>query len=137
MGDLEIIATTAGRRAALRAAADALALLRKAVPEDQGFPTEPKACDEALDALIDGFPEDAAGQCESCDRMLIVGEKGHPCVDGVGLCANCAPSWADVKRQWDEGRDEQDDGERQDFLDAYAKHIEGGGKPEDVVLYTL
>jgi hypothetical protein len=124
------------RRDALRHAFCALDNLDRTLPTDAMF-GEADAVEQAKELLQTKFEEDVCGSCEGCGKVLIAGDKGHNTSDGCTLCADCAPSWEDIKRQWDEGRDEEDDGERAGFLDAYQRHIEAGGSPDDKVLYTL
>jgi hypothetical protein len=61
----------------------------------------------ALDALHDAAVEEAGVElldeaCESCDRLLIKGDRGHRCSDGPVLCEACSPTWADILRQYQE-----------------------------------
>jgi hypothetical protein len=40
------------------------------------------------------------GTCE-CGRILFYGEKAHTCEDGPLLCEDCAPTWNDLRQQYD------------------------------------
>ena len=77
------------------------------------------------------------GQCEGCGNELFEGDLGHSCTDGPILCEECSPSWGDIKEQWDEGRQEEDEGERAAFLEAYQAHINAGGSADDKAVYCL
>jgi hypothetical protein len=46
--------------------------------------------------------------CETCERILFVGELGHRCADGPVLCEACAPTWNDMKQQCTEEGTESD-----------------------------
>jgi hemerythrin-like domain-containing protein len=52
--------------------------------------------------------------------------------------AECAPDWDDIKEQWESGdREEEEDGQRDQFFAAYQAHIASGGQGTDKVLYQL
>lgn len=40
--------------------------------------------------------------CESCERALFEGDLVHACSDGPTFCEACAPTWGDIKHQYDE-----------------------------------
>lgn len=126
------------RRRRLRAALVHLDVLALSVPLDQGFAPECGAIELAREKLEDGFEEDIAGHCEGCSKILLTGDKGTSDTEGLLLCPQCAPSWADIRAQWlEENREEEDEGDKARFLAAYDAHIAGGGKPDDVPLYQL
>lgn len=106
-------------------------------PED-GFHAQHHAVCHALEYLENDFTEDVRGQCEGCLNLVLYGDQGHQSEDGCILCEECSPSWADIKRQWDDdNREEEEAGDRARFMEAYQGHIQGGGSPDDKVLYTL
>src|SRR5262245_22009828 len=92
-----------------------------------------KPFDDVLDtietlrqSILDKHDVEIAGTCEGCSKLLFIGDRGHRCGDGPLLCAECSPTWADVKEQWDKGErldDEPEDRER--FNLAYAAHVSG------------
>lgn len=125
-------------RTRLRAAINALVALRDFCKPDDGFAAQHHATCHALEYLENDFPEDVRGQCEGCLNLILYGDQGHPTEDGCTLCEKCSPAWDDIKAQWDEGnREEEEDGDKARFLEAYTAHIAGGGAGTDKVLYTL
>lgn len=124
------------RRAKLRAAFEALSLLDAECPTE-GFMTESLAVEKATEALKDGFPKDYIGTCEMCGGILLAEDEGQRCVDGEQLCRDCSASWADIKRQWDDGDLEDEGGKKDRFFASYEKHIAGGGSPDDLMTYPL
>jgi hypothetical protein len=90
-------------RERLKEKLDAIDLVRKPLLEHR------KPLDEALralDALHDAAVEEAGVElldecCETCSRLLVIGDRGHRCGDGPVLCESCAPTWNDIRRQYD------------------------------------
>lgn len=128
------------RRLKLRAALDALAALDAACPVE-GFMAESLAVENAVEALKDGFGKDVAPTCEGCSKIILFSDQGHRCLEGEYLCEECTPTWEDVKAQWDDGSLQGDTGEedsdKASFTRRYEKHLADGGKPGDLMLYTL
>lgn len=58
----------------------------------------------AIDEMADEAEADAGveivGNCEGCQRMLIVGDLAHQCADGPLFCETCAPTWNDLAAQY-------------------------------------
>lgn len=126
------------RRAALRAALDALKVLADNVKADDGWGEQAEAVSSASAELIDAFEDaDIAAQCEGCSDGIIHGEMGTTTSDGCSLCAICAPTWADCKSQWDEFPDQGDEGDYERLQAEYAAHIAAGGSPDDKPLYVM
>jgi len=130
--------TTTKRRALLRSVFDGLHALGKAAEADSDTRTSMQLMD-VREVLKDAFEEDVSAQdCEGCGKTMLYGEKHHPTADDCDLCAECAPSWGCIKRQWDGGRKtDEDGGNKAEFMEAYAAHIAAGGSPDDKVLYEL
>jgi hypothetical protein len=106
-----------------------------------------KPFDEALaavNAVHDGLLEEhgleIADTCETCERLLFVGELGHSCTDGPTLCEACAPTWNDLKQQLDSDRslggyDESFESpeDAKDWADTVNAHIaDGDGDKKNV-----
>jgi hypothetical protein len=124
-------------RALLRNAVDGLRALEKFCDPEDGFAEQHKAVGWALEYLEDGFPDDVAGKCDGCFTICLYGEQGHQ-TDDVRFCAICAPTWDDIKDQWQEGgREEDEDGQRDRFFAALKAHLASGGQGTDKVLYQL
>lgn len=124
-------------RALLRASIDALRALEKFCDPNDGFAAQHEAVGWALEYLRDGFPEDVVAQCEGCFTVCLYGEQGHQSED-VCFCAACAPTWDDIKDQWEsDNREETEDGQRDRFFESYKAHIARGGAGTDKVLYQL
>lgn len=83
--------------------------------------------------IPDEIKEECVGQCEVCDKELFEGDLGLNYDDGVFLCADHAPTWANVKahleRQDDMGGD--DEKRRAAFMVSYGEHIDAGRSPDD------
>lgn len=94
------------------------------------------AIEEVYENLLYKHEVEIAGSCEGCDRLLFVGEMGHRCEDGPLLCEEHAPTYGDVKRQWEE-KDDADPDERQDAINAAETHVAAGGSLGDKVLHDL
>lgn len=57
-------------------------------------------------ALQEGLKEpaddrEAIGACEFCSKDLFQGDLVHAYADGVDLCESCAPTWLDLKDEYD------------------------------------
>lgn len=75
---------------------------------------------------------DYVGECEGCGTMLFVGDTGLRCDDGPVVCGACAPTWKDVKAQWDADEMLDNDPElRATFMASYQKHLAAGGGADD------
>lgn len=61
-------------------------------------------------AIEEQFGVETRGHCEFCTRLLIVGDLVHRGDDG-DLCEDCAPTYADVMRQYEEIVAAGDDGQ--------------------------
>lgn len=98
-----------------------------------------RALDDVKERVLDALGAEEVGQCEGCRAILLTGDKGHRCADGPILCAECAPTWADVHLQWARGECGEVDGEdaHGDFLAAYEAHLAAGGSPDDPMLHDL
>lgn len=80
--------------------------------------------------------------CEFCNAILFVGDQGHRGEDCIVVCAECAPTYADGKRQADAreakgGLDGEDNANIEHFRAAYQAHIDAGGSPDDKMTYPL
>lgn len=42
--------------------------------------------------------------CEGCDKVLRPGDLVHVCDDGPVLCEACAPTFNDIRHQYDEAK---------------------------------
>lgn len=63
--------------------------------------TADQALQEVYDSLTGHLP-DIQGKCESCNRLLFEGEQGFRYTDGPILCAEHAPTWADIRSETQE-----------------------------------
>jgi len=100
---------------------------------------------EIHDGLIDHLPE-IAGYCETCSRMLFEGEQGFRYEDGPILCAEHAPTWADIKRDAQDAAEadaafhrdlDDDDLEARRALLAQCAEHEAAGTSGEKYLHTL
>lgn len=91
--------------------------------------------------LLDKRGLEVAGECEGCERLLLIGDKGHRCDDGPILCEACSPTWGDIEGSWlaskPETLDDFDRERREQFFESFGKHLEGGGSRSDTVAYVL
>jgi len=74
------------------------------------------ALDTQKQQLLDDHDADVAGTCEGCNTLLLAGDKGHDCNDGPVLCEACAPTWNDLRKQYDDMK------AKGEFLDAFESH---------------
>lgn len=141
------------RRDRVRAVFAALDALAKSVPSAEGWAPMDGAVAQAKDLIAEAFGDDndlcdVVSICESCLKPIVAGDMGTRSSDGVYLCAEDAPSWADCKEQWDEikrqraagefdGAAELDDEDIEQALKSYDGHIAAGGSPEDKPLYVM
>lgn len=129
--------TEEDRRAKLRQVFTLLAELDDGLAVSD-FDPESLAIETATEALKAGFHRDYASTCEGCGAVILSGDQGHRCLEGELLCKECTPTWADVKQQWDSGElSDDEDSDKASFMRRYIKHIADGGKPDDLMLYTL
>ncbi|MFN3624402.1 MAG: hypothetical protein ACK4TP_10105 [Hyphomicrobium sp.] len=95
-----------------------------------------------------GIEDDPVGHCEGCEMLLLPGDLGHRCGDGPVLCADCAPTWGDLKKQITEPSiidgsapdldEEAEDGiAPRDKLAAVEAHVAGGGSLDDKIIHPL
>jgi hypothetical protein len=56
------------------------------------------------EALLEQHEADVVGTCEGCSNPILSGELGHSCNDGPVLCEACAPTWNDIRREYDEAK---------------------------------
>lgn len=126
------------RRAKLRAVFAAMADLDSVLDPKAGWMPQSIAVENAGEELKDNFPDDYRANCEGCRAVILYGDQGHDTSDGCTLCVECAPTWGDIRAQWEEeGREEEEEGDRARFMAGYEKHIAGGGSPDDKVLYLI
>lgn len=67
------------------------------------------------DALLERYGvTEELGNCLSCEAMLLNGDKGYRYAEGDMTCADCAPTWADLKKlaetepeSWEDDEDRQ------------------------------
>ena len=126
------------RREKLRAVFRALKELDEQLAPPDGWEPQYTAVENAKDTIFDAFcdGDDIAGTCEGCSTVILVGDQGQHCSDGVDLCAECAATWGDIKADWEAGRiEEGDEGQRARFMAAFEAHIAAGGKPDDKPLH--
>ncbi len=124
------------RRAKLRQVFTLLEDIDLGMPVE--FADESLAIETAAEALKEGFGKDFLTTCEGCSAILMIGDEGQRCVNGESLCKECAASWGDIKKQWDEDAlDEDEPGDKAKFLARYDAHIAGGGSPDDLLTYPL
>ncbi len=91
-----------------------------------------------------GVDGDPIGHCESCETLLVPGDLGCNCVDGPVLCADCAPTWGDLKKQLEnpivtidlDVEDEKGVPPRE-HMATIAAHIAGGGSLDDKIIHPL
>jgi hypothetical protein len=93
----------------------------------------------ARELLLEHYEIEIAGTCESCDKLLFVGEQGHRDDEGVMLCAEDSPTWADAAHSWQEAlqHDDDDPERRQAFDRALAAHLAAGGSRDDKLTHAL
>jgi hypothetical protein len=71
------------------------------------------------------------GFCEGCDEPIFVGEAYHTGED-VCLCANCAPSYADMAASPQNFRGANDEPmTKQEAETILQAHVSAGGSPDD------
>jgi hypothetical protein len=76
--------------------------------------------------------------CETCSKLLIDGDTVHRCSDGPVLCAECAPTYADLKKRADAiSATDDDDGDADEIRAAVAQHVVTGGSLSDTALHPL
>lgn len=80
---------------------DAIAAIRKAM---EPFVVAADAVEAMRDRLIEDNSVHIAGNCEDCSKLLLDGDLGHRCEDGPLMCEGCAPTWNDMRRQYDEDK---------------------------------
>lgn len=56
------------------------------------------------EVLLEEHEAEIAGTCDVCGTPLFVGELGHRREDGPDLCLEHAPTWNDMRRQYDEAK---------------------------------
>lgn len=79
------------------------------------------------------------GICESCDKPLYSGDKGHLCADGPYLCEEHSPTVADLIRQYEEAHEA---GELPDEFDTEEEFLQAIADlrlddPERVLIHEL
>jgi len=105
--------------AALRAILDEIAVVKKA--SDDSFAA-------LVERIEEHFPDDCAGSCEGCSRLLLYGDKGWRYDDGPICCSECSPTWEQGK----EGFANSDDAEARALFDVrLATHVAGGGSLDE------
>ena len=101
--------------AALRAVLDEIAVVKKA--SDDSFAA-------LVERIEEHFPDECAGSCEGCGKLLLYGDKGWRYDDGPICCSECSPTWAEGK----DGFEHSDDAEvRTSFEKRLAEHLAAGG----------
>lgn len=75
------------------------ALLRRQLAE---LDEVEKRVEIARQALLDANDDIVIEPCDTCGRVLMVGDLGYAYDDGPNLCAEHAPTWADTKAHFEE-----------------------------------
>lgn len=87
-----------------------------------------KQLSEISELIEEHFPDDCAGTCEGCGKLLLYGDKGWLYDDGPICCAPCSPNWG----QAEGGFENSDDAEaRANFEERLAAHLAAGGTRDD------
>ncbi len=74
--------------------------------------------------------EDFLGHCEGCNALLFLGDQGFAYDDGPICCAECAPTWAEIAENIENG-DNVELESRRLFSNALAAHLTAGGSLND------
>lgn len=128
--------TDAERAALLEQLRDLDAAQAKIAEARKPFDAATSAIEGVKEALLERHEAEIAGRCETCDRLLFYGDRGHRCDDGPIVCEEHAPTWADIKEEWTCAVDPDPDDLREALADVEA-HVAGGGSLEDKVIHEL
>ena len=110
---------------------------------EEPFRLAGRAIQTVKDALMEAAEvEGEMMTCEFCSTPLFEGDQGHHFKEEGVVCAECAPDFADLKKQSEEilaDPNACDDAksDAQDTLAFVSDHIDNGGAIEDKVLHTL
>lgn len=63
--------------------------------------------------------------CEGCSKPLKTGDLVHKCADGPILCEECAPTFSDIRKQYDEAKTAGDFERMFDFPEDAPDHDSG------------
>lgn len=129
------------RRNHLREAFRGLIGLLDDCREEDGMEPMRTAVLSARGELVEAFGDDVGigdvvGECLGCCTGIVKGDLGNTTTDSEYFCANCAPTWADIREDWLE-HDDHEDEDRAAGLAAYDAHIARGGSPTDKPLHEL
>ncbi len=82
-----------------------LAEIEKAIQTIDALSKPLRTAESALvtvrEAILDRYGAVIYDKCE-CGALILIGDKYHHCRDGEMLCEECAPTYADVKKQVEE-----------------------------------
>lgn len=92
---------------------------------------------EARELLLDHYSVEIAGHCESCGKLVFVGERGHRDDDGIVLCAEHSPTWDDAEKSWQSAEPEDDPDRHEAFTASFAAHLAAGGSRDDKLTHEL
>lgn len=114
------------RRAALRAMLDEFDKADRAIDAAMApFRTAQSAITAAREVFLEQHEAEVCGACRSCDAILLVGDSGHVAADDGVLCAACAPTWGDLRKQIGETADDAMDPEdRRAANEAIEAHLD-------------
>lgn len=133
-GDMTEI--TDAQREALKVDLDFLSKSESAILAARApFDVALSAVEAVRGTLLERHGVEVAGACESCGKLLFVGELGHDEPEvGIVLCPAHAPTYAVWKQQTDQGPEAYH--EPEDFeaaKAAVAGHIAAGGSLDDKI----
>lgn len=100
--------------------------------------------DEQREVLLERAGVEVVGRCETCLKLLIVGDKGNrPYSDETEIvyCAEHAMTFGNLKAHWERSDPTNDDGDeaeqRIDELALVENHVARGGALTDKITETL
>ena len=99
-----------------------------------------EAIEGSRDELLDRFGIAERHHCESCNTLLIPGDPVCHCDDAGLFCKDCAPTWADVKKQNEERLADPDELEPEACalaLKHIAERVAAGGSLSDPAVVPL
>lgn len=90
------------------------------------------AMDELREIYLEQHVAELHGKCESCRKILFVGDKGYPTEDGT-FCLDCGPTYNDtmlcLRDMEVDGPDDLEEQKR--GLDKVQAHLDTGGSLAD------